>query len=146
MAQLTHKDFVNDFFAHKISSRVIPLLSMCSSATSPVVLSPLRKNNQQILITALCKCPTSPPPLTTTTAYQLGSLWDSQTRDMHLLSNFRILDRLINMLTVKAALLIHNPSINGFGSSDLGSDSMLITRRVVSLATIHQKWLVENYM
>ena len=55
-------------------------------------------------------------------------MWLSNAR--HLLSNFRLPDGRINVDS---------------GSSDLGSDSVLITCRAAPLATIHKKWRVENY-
>ena len=60
------------FSKDEISSRIIPLLSTCSSSS--------------ILDTASNKSLTTTPSLTTTTAYQSRSLYGTRTYDMHLIA------------------------------------------------------------
>ena len=52
-------------------------------------------------------------PFTTTTVYQLRSLYRTQTQDMHLLSNFRIPNGWIKTVTAKATLLLYVYFISG---------------------------------
>ena len=88
----TTKSIKRIFLKDKISSRIIPLLSKCSSAS--------------ILDTASDKSLTTTPSLTTTAAYQSHSLYGTRTHDMHLLSNFRISNGRIKIVTTKATLLL----------------------------------------
>ena len=85
---------------------------MCSSAS--------------ILDTALDKSLTTTLSLTKTTAYQLRSLYETRAHDMHLLSNFRIPNPRVKIVTAKtnslfitlpfAVLAVVQPSIQSCGA------------------------------
>ena len=59
-----------------------------------------------ILDAALDQSLTTMPSLTTTARYQACSLYGTRTHDMHLLSNFRIPNELIEIVIAKATLIL----------------------------------------